>query len=880
VSELPSGTVSLLFSDIEGSTLLLNRLGLRYAEALDGQQQLLRQAWDEHGGTELGTEGDSFFVVFPTAEQAVAAATQAQQELAAFEWPAGERVRVRMGIHTGTPTVHGDGYVGMDVHRAARISGAAHGGQVVLSRATAHLVEDRLPERVGLRDLGSHQLKDLPTAERLFQLTIDGLEIGFPPLKSLGTASSLPHPATELVGRDVVVSEVAALLASPELRLVTLTGPGGCGKTRLAIGVAEQVAAHFPDGLFFVPLAATAAAEAMWTSIAEALDVPPEARTPPGLFSHVAHRSALLVLDNLEQVTNADNVVSQLLEHAPKVVVLATSRRILSAPGEHVQPVPPLEVPVTDRLDRVKRSGAVQLFVQHAQMVRPTFALTEVNAADVAAICRGLDGLPLAIELAAARTRLLSPRALLGRLDQALDITATSKQGPLRQRTLRDTISWSYNLLTANQQAFFRRLSVFAGGADLNAVTAVTTDILDNADPLDRVAELVDASLAVITEGIAGEPRVAMLETVRSYARSQIETHGELDLARQHHADHFAIVAEDLNRLLDAEGFFEARSRLEVEHDNFREALDWTLTPQGVSGLTRDAVRRGLRLCLSLSHFWELSGYLSEARRWLERAIKSAGGSDSPELAGCLTWQSNMLQLTGDFDSAYPYSTASVSMWRRLGDMSRPACQALERLARLEYLRGQTATARSLYREAETLARTLTDKATLHNLLANFSIVEHSEGNYQRSLELNTEVLDLAHQLGSHRLALIARYNRAGILRVSGQVAEAAQDLGNLIPDLLKLNNVTLTMALAEDYAASLADLGEYHSAVQLFGAADAMRQRQGAPRDPLQQAEIDEPIGKTRAALTAEEWNHAYQAGHNTSVEGALWEVLQIRDP
>jgi predicted ATPase/class 3 adenylate cyclase len=874
MAELPSGTVSLLFSDIEGSTVLLSRLGPSYSDALDGQRRVLRRAWAEHGGTELGTEGDSFMVVFTTAEDAVAAAAQAQRELAGFDWPGGEQVRVRMGIHTGSPTVHDSSYVGMDVHRAARIAGAAHGGQVVVSSTTAELVAAGLPEQVGLRDLGRHHLKDIPQPEHLFQLIIGGLSGDFPPLKTLGAASSLPRPATPLVGRDGELAELEALLGSPVVRMVTLTGPGGSGKTRLAIAVAQEVVERFPDGMYFVPLAAVTTAEVMWTSIAQVLDVPPDARTPAGLLTHVENRSALLVLDNLEQVADADEVVAQVLDRAGKAVVLTTSRRVLSVPGEYVYPVPPLELPDADTAEVAAQSGAVQLFVKQAQMVRPSFALTHGNAADVSAICRRLDGLPLAIELAAARVRLLSPMALLARLDQALDIAATGKQRPSRQKTLRDTISWSYDLLTAKQQAFFRRLGVFAGGADLAAVKAVTSDILDDADPLDRVAELVDASLAVITDGVDGEPRVAMLETVGSYARGQLETKGELDLARQHHTDHFAIVAEHLNRLLKGEGFFEARSQLETEHDNFREALDWTLAAQGLSDPTRDAVRTALRLCLSLSHFWELSGYLSEARRWLERAIESAGESDSPELAECLTWQSNMLQLTGDFDAAYPYSTASVSMWRRLGDKSRPACQALERLARLEYLRGQTETARALYQEAETLARASTDKATLHDLLANFSIVEHSEGNYQRSLELNTEVLALAHQLGSRRLALIARYNRAGILRVSGQVAEAAQDLAILIPDLLEFNNVTLTMALAEDYAASLAELGDYHHAVQLFGAADAMRQRQGAPRDPLQQAELDEPIGKTRAALTDEEWEVAYQAGRGTTVEDALTEV------
>jgi len=332
---------------------------------------------------------------------------------------------VRMGIHTGNPTVHDGGYVGMDVHRAARIAGSAHGGQVVLSEATVGLVGEGLPEHVSLKDLGSHQLKDIAHPEHVFQLVVEGLPADFPPLKTLGAASSLPVPATPLVGRAGELAELVALLGSPQVRLVTLTGPGGSGKTRLAIGVAERLVERFKDGLYFVDLAAATSADVMWTTIAEALDIPPEGRIPPGFFSHVAHRSALLVLDNLEQVQNADAVVVELLKEAPQVVVVATSRRPLGVPGELQHAVPPLELPDDSHLDQVAGAGAVQLFAQTARSVRSTFALNQANAADVVAICRGLDGLPLAIELAAARSKLLSPHALLARLDSALDLKAS-----------------------------------------------------------------------------------------------------------------------------------------------------------------------------------------------------------------------------------------------------------------------------------------------------------------------------------------------------------------------------------------------------------------------------------------------------------------------
>jgi predicted ATPase/class 3 adenylate cyclase len=556
MSELPTGTVSLLFSDIEGSTVLLNRLGPSYADTLEVQRQVLRDAWAVHGGTELGTEGDSFFVVFPTAEGAVKAAAQAQRELEDYPWPGGERVRVRIGIHTGSPQVHDGSYVGMDVHRAARIAGSANGGQVVVSSVTADLARGGLPDGVGLRDLGSHQLKDIAVAEHLFQLAIDGLQADFPALKTIGAASSLPVTATPLVGRDQEVAGLTALLRSPGVRLVTLTGPGGSGKTRLAIAVAQRLGVVFPDGVFFVPLEAVTSADVMWTSIAEVLDVPPEGRMPPGFFSYVAHRSALFVLDNLEQLPEADDVVAQLLAAAPQVAVIASSRRAVSVPAEHLHPVPPLALPEDSTLADAEGSGAVQLFVQQARSIRPDFLLTLTNVAEVVAICRRLDGLPLAIELAAARMRLLSPKALLGRLDQALDIASPSKQAPSRQKTLRDTIAWSYELLTPAQQAFFRRLGVFAGGGDLDAIAAVTavpTGAGDGADPLDRVADLVDASLVTITEGPDGEPRVAILETIRAYARDQIRAADEADAVRSAHAGHYLQVAEQLQSLRESQ---------------------------------------------------------------------------------------------------------------------------------------------------------------------------------------------------------------------------------------------------------------------------------------------------------------------------------------
>jgi predicted ATPase/class 3 adenylate cyclase len=873
MAELPSGTVSLLFSDIEGSTVLLSRLGPSYAEALDGQRRVLRRAWEEHGGTELGTEGDSFMVVFPTAEGAVAAAAEAQRELAAFDWPGGEAVRVRMGIHTGTPKVHDGGYVGMDVHRAARIAGSAHGGQVLLSEATAKLVIGCLPGGVAVRDLGGHQLKDIASAERLFQLTIDGLRSDFPPLKSLGAASSLPRPATPLVGRDGEVAELSALLSSPEVRLVTLTGPGGSGKTRLAIAVAQGLVERFPDGVFFVPLAAVTTSDVMWTSIAEVLDVPPEGRVPPGFFHHVAHRTALFVLDNLEQVNGADTVVAELLDHAPQAVAVATSRKLLAVPAEHVHPVPPLELPQGNSQTEAETSGAVQLFVHHCRRVKPSFMLSADNVADVTEICRRLDGLPLAIELAAARVRLLTPRALLARLDNALDL-AGGNQAPTRQQTLRDTIAWSYDLLRPAQQALFRRLGVFAGGADLDAAEAVAASGADDggADPFDLVAELVDASLITLTESADGEPRVEMLETVRAYALDQLTALDELAEVRDRHAHHYLHLAGEWRPLLFGEDYLSARARFDTEHDNFREALTWTTRANPSPSVEDGDAQLGLRLCLALASFWIFGGYWAEFRQWFERAVTGAGGTDSVELADSLAALGDVALRFGELDRAHEYATASVSMWRGLDDSSRLGF-ALAMLATVESELGHSGTARTLYEEALSVARSNRD-SSLADCLSRFAIFEAGVGNFERSMELNDEAIAFARGIGDYASVLALEAAQPWVLRLSGHPEEAHERILRSIPQHLRLNEPEMLLEIAETHAAILADLGDHPTAVRLLGAADAMRERQATPRLPTEQAEIDEPAAKTHAALTDQDWEAAYQAGRNTTVEDALTEV------
>src|SRR6516164_3745474 len=495
--ELPTGTVTLLFTDIEGSTRLLQQLVDRYASMLAECRHLLRATFQEWNGHEVDTQGDAFSIAFARATDAVLAAVEVQRALAAHPWPEGVAVRVRMGLHTGEPTLTSEGYVGLDVHRAARIMSAGHGGQVLLSQAISYLVEQDLPDDVTLHDLGERHLKDLARPKRLYQLAIAGLPDDFPPLKTLDIyPNNLPVQLTSFIGREKEVAKVIQLLRRDDVRLLTLTGPGGAGKTRLGLQVAAELSDFFIDGVFFVNLAPISDHTLVVSTLAETLGI--QERADPFLLKRLkdilSQRQILLLLDNFEQVVDASAQVVDLLTACPMLKILVTSREVLHVQAEREFPVPPLALPDPKRLPdlaMLSHNAAVALFLQRAQAVKPDFQLTNANARAIAEICVRLDGLPLAIELAAARMKLLPPQALLARLDKRLAVlTGTSRDLPARQQTLRNTIAWSYNLLDAAEQRLFRRISVCVDGCTLQAVEAVCAE-LDKSDesalPLDGI---------------------------------------------------------------------------------------------------------------------------------------------------------------------------------------------------------------------------------------------------------------------------------------------------------------------------------------------------------------------------------------------------------
>ncbi|HUK93948.1 MAG TPA: adenylate/guanylate cyclase domain-containing protein [Gaiellaceae bacterium] len=641
MAEAPSGTVTLVFGDIEGSTRLLQRSGEAYAELLATHRDLIREAFARHNGYEVDMLADSFFATFASAKDAVAGASDAQRALAGHDWPDDYEIRVRMGLHTGEPRLIGDRYVGLDVHHGARVMAAAHGGQVIVSESTRALLEDG----VHLRDLGEHRLKDLTGPQHLYQLEIEGLPGEFPPLNTLDNRpTNLPALPNAFIGRERELAEAEELLVREDLRILTLTGTGGAGKTRLALQLAAEAIERFPNGVFFVSLSPVRDWELVVPTMARTLGL----REYPGetmletLTDYVRDKELLLLLDNLEHVIAAAPAISGLLASAPGLRVLATSRTPLHLSGERTYAVPPLALPNGNGTP-VEESEAVRLFVERARAAAADFELTPENAEAVAEICVRLDGLPLAIELAAPRVRVLTPAALMRRLDQRLKLlTGGAQDLDERQRTLRGTIEWSHDLLLEDEKVLFARLGSFVGGCRLEAAEALCDpDGSLGTDVLDGLGSLVEKSLLRRRADSDGEPRFWMLETIREYALELLEASGE---ARRRHACWYAEEAERLDlesRTGDQPALF---ARLDDDNANLRAAIRFARE-------TGDGELM-LRLVTALWSFWSTRGYVAEGRRALEDAFELSDRRPARALLGLCTLRALSGQSEGILDDA------------------------------------------------------------------------------------------------------------------------------------------------------------------------------------------------------------------------------------
>jgi predicted ATPase/DNA-binding SARP family transcriptional activator len=827
----PVGIVTFLFTEVEGSA-----------------RELVRTVAAQHGGFEVDTEGDSFLVAFARARDAVAAAVGIQRATRSLGG-------LRLGINSADEDHGGPGARG-----AASIASAAHGGQVLLSQTTRDLLRETPLDEAGVRDLGEHRLKDLTAAQRVFQLSVPELDDEFPPLRSLQTyTTNLPLQTMPLVGREREIREVADMLSRPDTRIVTLTGTGGTGKTRLGVHVAAELLDDFDNGVFFVDLAPLADPDLVLGTVAQTLAVPgtsPETQAA-ALRRHLRERRILLVLDNFEHLIAAAPSVAEVAGPASVAKILVTSRAPLHLAGERVYTVSQLETPSdVDDVERLLRCESLALFASRARSVRPDFVVTSANARPVGEICKALEGLPLAIELAATRAGVLPPAAMLQRLDDRLKLLkGGARVAPTRQRTLRATIDWSYDLLEPEQQRLFVRLAVFAGGCTLEAAESVCGDELDVVDGL---ASLTDNGLARV-EGTEEEPRFAMLETIRTYAVERLEESGEAEELRRRHAEHFLALAEEAEpNLRGSPGAWLAR--LEHEHDNFRTALD-RLETLGES-------ERGLRLAGALWRFWYLRGHLAEGRRRVESALLS---DERPTAARAkvLNGAAVMAVNTGDSAMAKLRAEEGLALHRTLGDRWGAAYAGFM-LGNARHMEGVERDAQALFEESVRVFRELGDEHSALLVSRNLAGIYEELGDRRRARALYEDDLRRARATHNERIEASTLGALATIALEEGRVGDAASMLKSSLRIHSELGDFLDEAVDLCRFAAVLARDGKAVTATRLLSSLEALGDEIGTRRSYVEELS-EETITTIRSRLDEAAFSEAWEQGRTLTIGEAV---------
>jgi predicted ATPase/class 3 adenylate cyclase/DNA-binding CsgD family transcriptional regulator len=936
MTELPTGTVTFLFTDIEGSTRLLEAGQAAYRDALGRHDAIVRSSIAGHAGAIVQTRGDGFCAAFASPAEAMQAALAAQRGLHQEPWEITGSLKVRMALHTGVVELRGDEYFGAPLHRCARLLDSAHGGQVILSAATAALVGESLPSGCALRDLGAHALRDLIRPERVFQLDALDLPSDFRPLRTLtAIPNNLPIQATAFIGREQQLQAVRETVLRPDTRLLTLTGPGGTGKTRLGLQVAGDLLDAFADGVYLVPLAPVTAPDLVASSIAQALDV----REASGramvtaLTDVLRQKRLLLVLDNFEQILDAAPLVSELLGAAPGLKVIVTSRSPLRIYGEREYPVPPLALPdhrATLTAAHLAQFEAIRLFEDRAQSARPDFAVDDTNAATIAEICHRLDGLPLAIELAAARVRVLPPSALLQRMARRLPLlTGGARDLPARQRTLRDAIAWSYDLLEPDERALFRRLAVFRG-CTLDAAEEVCVGEAPRAgatsvalpplgiDVLDGIQSLVEKSLLRQDRMPDGQPWYQMLETVREYALECLDQSGEAAAAHRRQALAGLKLAEGSEDGVYGPDQATWLAQLEREHANLRAALDWCQE--------RGYAEPALRLAVALWWFWSISGKVKEGRERLESLLarfplKPGASNTRVALSARAHVGAGMLaSIQGDHVAARGLQEAGLALRRTMPDLMG-LFSALESVGTAACLQGDYTAARRHFEEALDVARRLGDRTSYANvmtLLGNVSyelgdldvarayydegLAAFSESEFESYRSLNAAMLAVAtvaleqgHFQDAQRLAHNAvagsekvnqTHLRAFALAVLGAVALARGDLGTTREHLAEgiricqqVGNVAAVAQILERFVGLAVAQERYEGALRLAAASTMLHERTAAPISARGQERLDRALEPARRVLGQEAAARAWQAGTMLDVDAAVAAALAITD-
>jgi predicted ATPase/class 3 adenylate cyclase len=904
----PTGTVTFLFTDPDrdeaGDT--------DYAAAeknLARHDAILRQAIEAHGGYAYKIIRHTFQAAFSTASKAVLAAHDAQRALLAEDWGP-YPVHVRMALHTGVTEERGDDYYGPILNRVARVMSSGHGGQILLTQATQELLTDAPPPGVGLRHLGEHRLRDLIRPEHIYQLTSPDLPSEFPPLRTLtGKANNLPPQPTLIIGREKEVDACIEMLQRDDVWLVTLTGPGGIGKTRLALQVAAEMLDVFEHGTFFVPLAPITDPSLVASTIAQALDVREVGGQPvlEGLKEYLSDKEVLLVLDNFEQVVGAAALISDLLESAPRLKVLATSRAPLRISSEREMPVPPLRLPDhahPPAPEQLSQYEAVALFIARAVSVKPDFAINNENAPAVAEICYRLDGLPLAIELAAARVKMLSPAMLLARLDSRLKLlTGGARDLPARQQTLRGTIDWSYGLLEEAEKMLFARLAVFVGGCTLEAAEAVCCDfgvsILDfglEGDPksvellplggevIDLLESLVNKSLVAQIEDEEADLRFTMLETIREYATECMLASGEEGALRRRHAECFLQVAEQALPKLRGPEQTEWMRRLEREHDNFRAALEWTRQTTDDPSNPKSKIQNpksevGLRMATALWPFWWRRGYLTEGRGRVMAALALIDTEPTLLRSNALYAAGYMACLQRDFEAGRPLLDESLSIRRQLGEKKLIAV-SLTGLAQASRLQGDYAEARRLQEESLQIAQELRDPASSASAFNNLGLDHTGLGDYEAARASLEQSLAISRRSGDD-------WGAATALNNLSLVARARQDYE--IAETHAAESLRLRRALGDKFgiafslsglAASASALGEWERAAFLLGATRTLGESLDAYLEPLYYNEYNRCFAATRHELGEATFQAAFERGRHMPLDEALTIALREGAP
>jgi len=893
--------------------------------AVERHDLILQEAIDAAGGVVFRRMGDAFCAAFTLASQALDAVLTMQRALHLERWdPHIAPIKVRMALHTGPGEVRDGDYVGPHLNRIARLLTVGYGGQVLLTGATYPLVFDTLPDGVGLRDLGEHKLKDLQRPEHIYQLVVDDLPSDFPPIKTPDTRpNNLPVQPTDFIGRKKEVELAQEMLARPQVHLVTFTGPGGTGKTRLSIQVGEKMLDHFRDGVFFVPLSALTDPALVPGAIAKTLGLMGDGGRPiiESLNNYLGQKTLLLILDNFEQVISAGQVVSELLSGAPRLKVLVTSREVLHIYGEKEFPVPPLQLPDPRHpppLENLTGYESIHLFVERATDAKPGFGLTNENAPAIAEICVRLDGLPLAIELAAARVKLLTPQAILSRLESRLKVlTGGARDLPARQQTLRGTIDWSYDLLSPDERTLFRRIAVFMGGCTFEAAEAIATGYSLPAhtgstpdepapfdiDIFDGVASLSDKSLLRQVEGIHDESRLMMLETIREYALERLEERGEISTMRRAHAYYFLQVAEECAPLIQTPRQKEVLERLEIEHDNMRAALRWSLSDDGDKEV-------GLSIASALYRFWQTRGHLREGRRWMEallpfvpgrsrvraRGLQAAGYivfliGDRPtgqalleESAGIsrelgdkmgLAYANYLLGVTmafGGDPEGRAVNAEAVELFRELGEEGKPGLVlGLMGSWMLSFVRGDYPAARSTFEEYRALSREIGDPHGMAQSANYLGDLARIEGDYPRAGSFYEESLSLFQKQGEKSEVPAVLHNLGYVALAEGDYPRAEALLKESLALHQEIGNKQGISECLTGFGALAAAQGDPPMAARLFGASEALRSAIGAYMWPAEQIEWDRHVESARAQLEEAEWDRAWQEGLAMSQEAAL---------